>query len=93
MYLPQATSRPPSIGAQLDFLLGTNRGQESRLEPSVVAFGSVVGLFLLYHTFRRQRATLSRTYPQQDRAWSALTRRRSFGLDVGIQRPERFDHP
>ena len=44
MYLPQTTSRPPSIGAQSDFLLSTNRGQESRLEPSVVAFGSAVGL-------------------------------------------------
>ena len=45
MYLPQATSRPPSIGGQSDFLLSINRGQESRLEPSVVTFGSVVGLF------------------------------------------------
>ena len=43
MYLPQATSRPPSIGAQSDLLLSTNRDQESRLEPSLVAFGSVEG--------------------------------------------------
>ena len=43
MYLPQATSRPASIGAQSDFLLSTNRGQENQLEPSVVAFGSAVG--------------------------------------------------
>ena len=43
MYLSQATSRPPSIGAQSDFLLCTNRDQESRFGPSVVAFDSVVG--------------------------------------------------
>ena len=30
MYLPQATSRPPSIGAQSDFFLSTNRGQETQ---------------------------------------------------------------
>ena len=46
MYLPQATSRPPSIGAQSDFFLSTNRDQESRLEPSVVTFGSAVWLLL-----------------------------------------------
>ncbi len=34
----------------------------------------------------------SRTNPQQDRPWSILTMRWSLGLDVGIQRPERFDH-
>ena len=50
MYLRQATSRPPSIGGQSDFLLCTNRGQESWFEPSVVAFGTVVGpLLAQYH--------------------------------------------
>ena len=54
MYLPQATSRPPSIGAQSDFLLCTNRGQESRVEPSLVAFGIVVGpLLALPHSWRQ----------------------------------------
>ena len=43
MYLLQATFRPPSIGAQSDFLRCTNHDQESWLGPSVVAFGSVVG--------------------------------------------------
>ena len=43
MYLLQATSRPPSIGAPSDFLRCTNRSQESWLGPSLVAFGSVVG--------------------------------------------------
>ena len=43
MYLLQAISRPPSIGAQSDFFRGTNRGQESGFGPSLVAFDSVVG--------------------------------------------------
>ena len=57
MYLPQATSRPPSIGAQSDFFLCTNRGQESWLEPSLVAFGIAVGpLLALSHIYWRQSA-------------------------------------
>ena len=57
MYLPQAISRPPSIGAQSDFLLCTNRDQESWLEPSVVAFGTVVGpLLSLSHIWRQSAA-------------------------------------
>ena len=46
MYLPQATSLPPSIEAQSDFLPCSNRGLESWFEPSVVAFGTVVGPLL-----------------------------------------------
>ncbi len=42
MYLPQAISRPPSIGAQPDLLVSVDRGQESWLEPSLVSFGLVV---------------------------------------------------
>jgi hypothetical protein len=58
MYLPQATSRPPSIGAQPDFFLCTNRGQESWLEPSLVAFGIVVGpLLALPHIWRQSAAS------------------------------------
>ena len=56
MYLPQATSRPPSIGAQSDFFLCTNRGQESWLEPSLVAFGIVVGPLLALSRIWRQSA-------------------------------------
>ena len=44
MYLLQAISRPPTIGAQSDFFRGVNLGQESWLGPSLVAFDSVVGL-------------------------------------------------
>ncbi len=43
MYLPQATSRPPSIGSQSDFVISVDRGQESWLDPSLVAFDFVVG--------------------------------------------------
>ena len=43
MYLLQAISRPPSIGAQSDFFRGITLGQESCLGPSLVAFDSVVG--------------------------------------------------
>ena len=58
MYLPQATSRPPSIGAQSDFLLCSNRGQESWFAPSVVAFGTVVGpLLALSHIWRQSAAS------------------------------------
>jgi len=58
MYLPQATSRPPSIGAQSDFFLCSNRGQESWFAPSVVAFGTVVGpLLALSHIFRQSAAS------------------------------------
>jgi hypothetical protein len=57
MYLPQAISRPPSIGAPTDFLLCINRDQESWLEPSVVAFGTVVGpLLALSHIWRQSAA-------------------------------------
>jgi hypothetical protein len=56
MYLPQAISRPPSIGGQSDFLLCTNRGQESWVEPSVVAFGTVVGPLLAQSPIWRQSA-------------------------------------
>ena len=43
MYLLQAISRPPSIGAQSDFFRCTNRGEERWFGPSLVAFDSVVG--------------------------------------------------
>ena len=43
MYLLQAISRPPAIGAQSDFFRGIHLGQESWLGPSLVAFDSVVG--------------------------------------------------
>ncbi len=43
MYLLQAISRPPSIGAQSDFFRYTDRGQERWFGPSLVAFDSVVG--------------------------------------------------
>ena len=58
MYLPQAISRPPSIGAHLDFLLCTNRDQESWFDSSVVAFGIVVGPLLgLSHIWRQSAAS------------------------------------
>ena len=58
MYLLQATSRPPSIGAQSDFLRCTNHDQESWLGPSVVAFGTVVGALLaLSHIWRQSAAS------------------------------------
>ena len=59
MYLPQATSCPPSIGTQSDFLLCTNRGQERWFKPSVVAFGTVVGPLLLAqsHIWRQSSQT------------------------------------
>ncbi len=58
MYLPQATSRPPSIGAQSDFVVSVDRGQESWLEPSLVAFGIVVGpLLALSHIWRQSAAS------------------------------------
>ncbi len=43
MYLLQAISSPPSIGAQSDFFRCTNLGQERWFGPSLVAFDSVVG--------------------------------------------------
>ena len=58
MYLPQATSRPPSIGAQSDFFQCTNRGQESWFEPALVAFGIVGGpLRALSHIWRQSAAS------------------------------------
>ncbi len=42
MYLPQAISRLPSIGVQPHFLVSVDRGQESWLEPPLLAFGLVV---------------------------------------------------
>ena len=43
MYLPQAISRPPSIGAQSDFLVGVDRSKESEIKPSLVAFSEPRG--------------------------------------------------
>ena len=60
MYLPQAISRQPSIGAQSDFLQCTNRGQESWFEPSVVAFGAVVGPLLAQTQIWRQSSAASK---------------------------------
>ena len=58
----QAISRSLSIGAQSDFLQCTNRGQESWFEPSVVAFGAVVGPLLAQSHIWRQSAA-SKTGP------------------------------
>ncbi len=40
MYVPAASHIPP--GVQPDFLVSVDRGQESGLEPSLLAFGLVV---------------------------------------------------
>ena len=54
MYLPQAASLPPMIGAQWDLFLCNALVQESWFEPTVVAFGSVERpLPALPHTSRR----------------------------------------
>ena len=41
MYLPQAASLPPSLGAQSDLFLCMHLALESWFEPTVVAFGPV----------------------------------------------------
>ena len=85
MYLLQATSRPPSIGAQSDFFLSTNRGQERRLEPSVVAFGSAVGLLpALPHI----SASACRVKPDVSSAGSGLERlHQASELRAGCRNP------
>ena len=60
MYLPQATSCPPSIGVQSDFLLCTNHGQESWFEPSVVAFGTVVGPLFAQSSHKLRQSAASK---------------------------------
>ena len=77
MYLLQAISRPPSIGAQPDFFRCTDRGQERWFEPSLVAFDSVVGpLHALPHIPASELVPhRSRTNPRQDRPWSTITMR------------------
>ena len=42
MYLPQATTLPPSIGAQRDLFPCTHLAQESQLEPTVATFGPML---------------------------------------------------
>ena len=42
MYLPQAATLPPSIGAQWDLFPCLSLAQESQFEPTVITFGPVV---------------------------------------------------
>ncbi len=85
MYLPQAISRPPSIGAQSDFLQCTNRGQESWFEPSVVAFGAVVGPLLAQTHIWRQSAA---SKPDQSSAGSAVEHHHhALELRAGCRNP------
>jgi hypothetical protein len=86
MYLPQAVSHQPPIGAQSDFLLCTNCDQESWFVPLVFAFGSVVGPLLAQSHIWRQSAA-----SKLDRTSSAGSGqdhpREALELEAGYKNP------
>ncbi len=85
MYLPQATSRPLSIGSQSDFVISVDRGQESCLDPSLVAFGSVVGLLPALPHISAQRAA---SKPDESATGSGLERpQQASELGAGCMNP------
>ena len=71
MYLPQAASLPPSIGAQPDLFRCMHLVWESWFEPTVAASGTVVACAT--ELFCIGVPPGDWTYPQQNGARTALT--------------------